>query len=62
MNDGPLGGWHLKSWLIETSADGESWREADDRENNKQLNGSILNVTFEVAGGGDSRFIRLVEH
>jgi hypothetical protein len=33
------GGYHLRSWLIETSADGESWREVARQENNQQLNG-----------------------
>jgi hypothetical protein len=35
---GPAGGRHLKSWLVETSADGESWREVAREEDNKQLN------------------------
>jgi hypothetical protein len=51
---------HLKSWLVETSADGESWREAAREENNTQLNGPFLSGTFPVAGGGEWRFIRLV--
>jgi hypothetical protein len=50
----------LKSWLVETSADGESWREVAREEGNKQLNGRWLTGTFPVAGGGECRFIRLV--
>jgi hypothetical protein len=51
---------HLKSWLVETSADGESWREVAREENNEQLNGFRFTGTFAVAGGGECRFIRLV--
>jgi hypothetical protein len=54
-------GWeHLKSWLVETSADGENWREVAREENNKRLNGSRFIGTFAVADGGECRFIRLV--
>jgi hypothetical protein len=51
---------HLKSWLVETSADGESWREVAREEKNRQLNGSWFTGTFAVAAGGECRFIRLV--
>jgi hypothetical protein len=59
-NGGDPGGQHLKSWLVETSADGESWREVDHKEDNNQLNGKWLTGTFAVADGGECRFIRLV--
>jgi hypothetical protein len=58
------GGAHLKSWLVETSVDGENWREVDQRGGrwfgNKQLNGERFTATFPVADGGECRFIRLV--
>jgi hypothetical protein len=54
------GGSHLKSWLVETSADGENWREVARKEDNDQLNGTCCAATFAVAGGGECRFIRLV--
>jgi hypothetical protein len=54
------GGSHLKSWLVETSTDGESWQEVAHEEDNKQLNGTYFTATFAVAGGGECRFIRLV--
>jgi hypothetical protein len=54
------GGAHLRSWLVETSADGENWREVAREEDNEQLNGPMLTGTFAVAGGGKCRFIRLV--
>jgi hypothetical protein len=54
------GYWHLKSWLVETSTDGENWPEVARQEDNKQLNGKWSIATFPVAGGGEWRFIRLV--
>jgi hypothetical protein len=54
-------GWeHLKSWLVETSADGEIWREVAREEDNEQLNGCGFTGTFAMAVGGECRFIRLV--
>jgi hypothetical protein len=54
------GGCHLKSWLVETSGHGENWREVAREEDNEQLNGADFTATFAVAGGGECRFIRLV--
>jgi hypothetical protein len=51
---------HLRLWLVETSVDGESWREVTREEDNKQLNGRPFTGTFTAAGGGECRFIRLV--
>jgi hypothetical protein len=51
---------HPKSWLLETSVDGESWREVAREEGSQQLNGKWLTGIFPVAGGGAWRFIRLV--
>jgi hypothetical protein len=58
-NDGLPDRSHLKSWLVETSADGESWREVAHKEDNGQLNGRHFTGRFAVAGG-ECRFIRLV--
>jgi hypothetical protein len=55
------GNEHLKSWLVETSADGQTWREVAREENNEQLNGYNFTATFAVAGGGECRFVRLVQ-
>jgi hypothetical protein len=60
-NSDGLGGSHLKSWLVEASADGKSWREVAREENNKQLNGPNFTGTFPVTDGGECRFIRLVQ-
>jgi hypothetical protein len=38
--------------------DGENWREVAREDGNKQLNGKWFTGTF--AGGGECRFIRLV--
>jgi hypothetical protein len=51
---------HLKSWLVETSMEGENWQVVAREEDNKQLNGFRFTGTFPVAGGGECRFIRLV--
>jgi hypothetical protein len=59
-NDNGSGGQHLKSWLVETSDDGTTWREVDHKENNDDLNGSSLTGRFAISGGGACRFIRLV--
>jgi hypothetical protein len=45
------GASHLKSWLVETSADGKNWREVAREEDNKQLNGAYFTGTFAVADG-----------
>jgi hypothetical protein len=51
---------HLKSWLVETWADGENWREVAREEDNEQLNGKFFTGTFAVVDGRECRFIRLV--
>jgi hypothetical protein len=57
---GNPGSCHMKSWLVETSADGKTWREVAREEASNQLNGIWFTGTFAVAGGGECRFIRLV--
>jgi hypothetical protein len=52
---------HLKSWLIETSADGKSWREVAREEGTNRLNGSLFTAIFTVASGRECRFIRLMQ-
>jgi hypothetical protein len=59
-NDYGPRGQHLKSWLVETSADGENCREVPREEDNTELNGEYFVRTSEVAGCGECRFIRLV--
>jgi hypothetical protein len=57
---GFAGDCHLKSWVVETSVDGDNWREVAREEDREQLNGSRFTSIFTVAGGGECRFIRLV--
>jgi hypothetical protein len=52
---------HLRSWVVETSTDGENWREVAREKNNDQLNGHMFVGTFALAGAGECRFIRLVQ-
>jgi hypothetical protein len=59
-NYGDPGDEHLKSWLVETSKNGKSWREVAREKNNEQLKGPWFTGTFVVADGWECRFIRLV--
>jgi serine/threonine protein kinase len=53
-------GWqHLRAWLVETSADGQNWHEADRRENSKAVTGRFTR-TFAITSAVECRFIRLV--
>jgi hypothetical protein len=54
------GGNHLRSWIVETSVDRESWREIDHKEGNSRLNGPNFTQTFKVTGAKQCRFVRLV--
>jgi hypothetical protein len=58
-DEGP-GGPHLKSWLVETSVDGENWTEIDHHENNGELNGHRIVQLFSVQHVEECRCIRLV--
>jgi hypothetical protein len=53
------GRWHLKSWIVQTSADGEKRREIDPRENNRDLNRQRFTTTFAIAEAITCRFVRL---
>jgi hypothetical protein len=57
---GGTGSEHLKSWQVETSVDGVTWREVDHREDSATLNGQYFVGIFAVAGGEGCRFVRLV--
>jgi hypothetical protein len=47
-------------WLVETSADGESYWEVIREEDNKRLDGIWFTGAFAVAGSPECRFIPLV--
>jgi hypothetical protein len=51
-NAGYPGGLHLKVWLLETSTDGQSWREIAREQDSEQLNRRWFTGTFAIAGGG----------
>jgi hypothetical protein len=59
-NKNDIEGDHLKSWLVETSVDGENWREVARELDNNYLNRSRETGTFAVEGCGACQFIRLV--
>jgi hypothetical protein len=51
---------HLKSWIVESSLDGVSWREIDSKEGSKALNTPEVTRVFSVSGSSPCRFVRLV--
>jgi hypothetical protein len=58
--NGRINSGNLKSWLVETSMNGDEWTEIDHKENNSDLNDRNVTRTFEVPGCQMCRFIRLV--
>jgi hypothetical protein len=58
--NGGLNGSHPKSWLVETSINGEDWIEIDHREDNPHLNGMNVTMTFQVSRNEVCRFARFV--
>ena len=55
------GNWHLKSWVIEVSNDGNSWMEIDRRENNSDLNDNYAVHNFAISSvpGESFQFVRI---
>jgi hypothetical protein len=60
-------GWHLKSWLVQTLADGENWQEVGRKEDNWHLSGFMFTADgpaftaiFAAADGVECRFIWLM--
>jgi hypothetical protein len=49
---------HPRSWVIEVSDDGVSWREVSRETSNKDLNGANLSHTFHISNPIMSRFVR----
>jgi hypothetical protein len=54
-------GFHLRSWLVEVSENGKTWREVDNKQDNEDLDGESRTRTFPVAPGDACRFIKLVQ-
>ena len=53
--------FHLKSWVLEASYDGDDWVELDRRENNNDLNGPSKLQVFDITEKQDEplRYVRL---
>jgi hypothetical protein len=45
---------HLKLWLVERPADGQSWREVGRKENNNQFNGTCCTATLLLRAAGSA--------
>jgi hypothetical protein len=45
---------HQKSWLVQTSVDGERWQQVAREEDSEQLNDANAIGTFVVAGGSNA--------
>ena len=54
-----VNGPHLKSWTIEVSNDGKTWKKIDEHKDCQTLNGPRITGTFEVEPNDFSRYIRL---
>jgi hypothetical protein len=52
----------LKSWVVESSLDGEAWTEIDRKWDNKDFNAMVyVTVSFAVSNSAECRFIRLTQ-
>jgi hypothetical protein len=49
---------YLRSWVIETSIDGQAWSEVDRRSTGSNLKGGSVQ-SFTIANGQECRFIRI---
>jgi hypothetical protein len=57
-NGNEVGINHLRSWVLEASADGTEWKEIDRQENVDCLNGSNRSCVFTIRSVVEARFIR----
>jgi hypothetical protein len=51
--------YHLRSWTLEGSIDGQSWQELDRRENNTALNSQGATMSFSISQSSEIQMIRL---
>lgn len=51
--------YHLKSWILEVSNDGQNWINIDEHQNCEALNGSGNVGTFNVKSYGFTQYVRL---
>jgi hypothetical protein len=58
-HDYPVGGAHLKSWVIEVSKDNEKWTVVDCRKNDGSLNRPSAVAGFDVECPVEARYVRI---
>jgi len=58
---GGQGSYHMKSWVIEASLDGEAWEAIDRRDNDAHLNGYHFVHSYEVTKIHRARYIRIAQ-
>jgi hypothetical protein len=56
---GKENGPNLKNWSVETSMDGETWKQIDHREDDDSLNGKFVTKIFPTTSATICQFIRL---
>jgi hypothetical protein len=54
-------GWLLKSWVVESSLDGEAWTEIDRKTDNQDFIFGWMTASFAVSKPAECRFIRLTQ-
>jgi hypothetical protein len=54
--------FYLKSWVVESSLDGEAWTEIDRKTDNEDFNvGGMQTASYAVQNPAECRFIRLTQ-
>jgi hypothetical protein len=56
---GKENGPNPKNWAVETSMDGDTWKQIDRREGDGSLNGPYLTKIFATAGATICQYVRL---
>jgi hypothetical protein len=51
----------MRSWVIESSLDGEAWTEIDRKTDNKDFKDGLGTASFAVSNSAECRFIRLTQ-
>jgi hypothetical protein len=55
-------GWYPKSWVVESSLDGEAWTEIDRKTNNVDFKANNwATASFAISKSAECRFIRLTQ-
>jgi hypothetical protein len=50
-----INGWYLKSWVVETSLDGETWTDMDRKTDNKDFTKEHEIASFAVSNSAECR-------